>query len=122
MPPTISGKPGPDNSVVGANFVLSRLPMKSPNIKHSIAIAGRKTSVSLERAFSECLREIAKQRNETLTGLVSRINADRQLFNLSSAIRVFILDYYRNVALRGQPQEAAPTSEAGSSPRSAPNP
>jgi predicted DNA-binding ribbon-helix-helix protein len=87
--------------------------MKSLMIRHAMYIAGRKRSVSLERAFLESLREIAKQRNETLTGLVSRINADRQLFNLSSAIRVFILDYYRNLALRGQPKEAAPTSEAG---------
>jgi predicted DNA-binding ribbon-helix-helix protein len=70
--------------------------MKSLMIKHSVAIAGRKTSVSLERVFWECLREIAKDRNETLVNLVNKINADRQLFNLSSAIRVFVLDYYRN--------------------------
>ena len=70
--------------------------MKFPIIKRTVAIAGRKTSVSLERVFWECLREIAKERNETLGGLVNKINADRQLFNLSSAIRVFVLDYYRN--------------------------
>jgi predicted DNA-binding ribbon-helix-helix protein len=81
--------------------------MKSPNIKHSVAIAGRKTSVSLEDVFWDSLREIGKVRNETLEGLVNKINAGRQLPNLSSAIRVFVLDYYRNR------QEAAPTSEAG---------
>ena len=70
--------------------------MKFPIIKRTVAIAGRKTSVSLEDEFWESLREIAKGRNETLTGLVNRINADRQLPNLSSAIRVFVLDYYRN--------------------------
>ena len=81
--------------LVGA-FLFASTVMKSPNIKHSVAIAGRKTSVSLERAFWECLREIAKERNETLVDLVNRINADRQLPNLSSAIRVFVLDYYRH--------------------------
>ena len=70
--------------------------MKSLITKHSTTIAGRKTSVSLERVFWDSLREIAKERNDTLEGLVNKINADRQLFNLSSAIRVFILDYYRN--------------------------
>jgi predicted DNA-binding ribbon-helix-helix protein len=87
--------------------------MKFPIIKRTVAIAGRKTSVSLEDEFWESLREIAKGRNETLKDLVNKINADRQMFNLSSAIRVFVLDYYRNLALRGQQKEAAPTSEAG---------
>ena len=99
-------------TIVGANFFCPDL-MKSSITHHSMRIAGRKTSIGLERAFSECLQEIAKQRNETLSGLVNKINADRQMSNLSSAIRVFVLAYYRNLALRGQPQEAAPTSEAG---------
>jgi predicted DNA-binding ribbon-helix-helix protein len=87
--------------------------MKSSIIHRSIVIAGRKTSVSLERAFWDGLHEIAKQRNESLSSLVSKINADRQMSNLSSAIRVFVLDYYRNLARGAQPKEAAPTSEAG---------
>jgi predicted DNA-binding ribbon-helix-helix protein len=95
--------------------------MKSPITHHSMRIAGRKTSIALERAFWDGLHEIAKQRNETVSSLVNKINADRQSFNLSSAIRVFVLDYYRN-ALRAQQKEAAPTSEPGKSQRSAPNP
>ena len=70
--------------------------MKFPIKKRSIRITGRETAVSLEDEFWECLREIANERNETLKDLVNRINADRQSFNLSSAIRVFVLDYYRN--------------------------
>ena len=70
--------------------------MKSPIIKHPIVIAGRRTAVSLEDAFWESLKKIAKQRNETLVSLATKINAERQLFNLSSAIRVFVLEYYRN--------------------------
>ena len=75
--------------------------MKFPIIKHTVVIAGRSTSISLEDEFWESLREIAKERNETLRGLLNRINADRQLFNLSSAIRVFVIDYYRNRASAG---------------------
>ena len=70
--------------------------MKSLIASHTIVIGGHETSISLEDAFWKSLREIAKERNETLTGLVSRINADRQSPNLSSAIRVFVLDHYRN--------------------------
>jgi predicted DNA-binding ribbon-helix-helix protein len=70
--------------------------MKSPIIKHSIVVAGRRTAVSLEDKFWESLKKIAKERNETLGGLVNKINADRQLYNLSSAIRLFVLHYYRN--------------------------
>ena len=70
--------------------------MKSLIVKRSIRIAGRRTAVSVEEAFWESLRAIAKERNEGLYKLVGRIDADRKLPNLSSAIRVFVLDYYRN--------------------------
>ena len=64
--------------------------------KHSIAIAGHKTSISLEDAFWGGLQEIAKERRETLSDLVATINADRQHANLSSAIRLFVLGFYRD--------------------------
>jgi predicted DNA-binding ribbon-helix-helix protein len=70
--------------------------MKSPVIKRSIVIAGHKTSVSLEDAFWKGLKEIAEDRDVTLSDLVSSIDTDRQHGNLSSAIRLFVLDYYRN--------------------------
>jgi predicted DNA-binding ribbon-helix-helix protein len=70
--------------------------MKSPVIKRSIVIAGHKTSVSLEDAFWKGLKEIAAERNMTLSELVASIDSDRQHGNLSSAIRLFVLDYYRN--------------------------
>ena len=72
--------------------------MKSPVIKRSIVIAGHKTSVSLEDAFWTGLKEIADDRNMTLSELVSSIDTDRQHGNLSSAIRLFVLDHYRNHA------------------------
>ena len=70
--------------------------MKSPVVKRSIVIAGHKTSVSLEDAFWKSLKEIATARDMTLSDLVAAIDSERQHGNLSSAIRLFVLDYYRN--------------------------
>ena len=69
--------------------------MKSPVVKRSIVIAGHKTSVSLEDAFWKGLKEIAVSRHMTLSDLVSTIDSERQHGNLSSAIRLFVLDHYR---------------------------
>jgi predicted DNA-binding ribbon-helix-helix protein len=69
--------------------------MKSPVIKRSIVIAGHKTSVSLEDAFWRGLKEIALSRGVTLSDLVAAIDSERQLGNLSSAIRLFVLDHYK---------------------------
>ena len=69
--------------------------MKSPVIKRSIVIAGHKTSVSLEDAFWKGLKDIAIERQITLSDLVATIDTDRRQGNLSSAIRLFVLDYYR---------------------------
>ncbi|HXF88958.1 MAG TPA: ribbon-helix-helix domain-containing protein [Xanthobacteraceae bacterium] len=70
--------------------------MKSPVVKRSIVIAGHKTSVSLEDAFWRSLKEIAARRNMTLSDLVASIDAERRHGNLSSAIRLFVLDHYRS--------------------------
>jgi predicted DNA-binding ribbon-helix-helix protein len=68
--------------------------MKSPVVKRSVVIAGHKTSVSLEDAFWESLKEIAVQRQKKLSELVAAIDSERQHDNLSSAIRLFVLDVY----------------------------
>jgi predicted DNA-binding ribbon-helix-helix protein len=70
--------------------------MKSLVIKRSIVVAGHKTSISLEDAFWNALKEIAKARNVTLSHLVGAIDSERQHENLSSAIRLFVLGVYRN--------------------------
>ena len=72
--------------------------MKSPVVKRSIVITGHKTSVSLEDAFWSGLKDIASSRNMTLSELVASIDADRRQGNLSSAIRLFVLDHYRALA------------------------
>jgi predicted DNA-binding ribbon-helix-helix protein len=69
--------------------------MKSPVIKRSIVIAGHKTSVSIEDAFWTALKEIAQARRQSLAELIAAIDGGRRSGNLSSAIRVFVLDYYR---------------------------
>jgi predicted DNA-binding ribbon-helix-helix protein len=68
----------------------------SPVVKRSIVIAGHKTSVSLEDAFWQGLKEIAAVRDMTLSEMVASIDGGRNGGNLSSAIRLFVLDYYRN--------------------------
>ena len=78
--------------------------MKSQVVKRSVVIAGHKTSVSLEDAFWNGLKEIAGSRNMTLSDLVAGIDSGRQYGNLSSAIRLFVLDVYRG-QLGNQQQE-----------------
>jgi predicted DNA-binding ribbon-helix-helix protein len=69
--------------------------MKSSIVKRSIVIDGHKTSVSLEDAFWDDLKEIAHTQQATLGTLVAKIDASRQHGNLSSAIRLFVLEYLR---------------------------
>src|SRR6185295_7000425 len=69
--------------------------MKSPVVKRSIVLAGHKTSVSLEDEFWRGLKEIAGKRLMNLSTLVDTIDAQRQHGNLSSALRLFVLNHYR---------------------------
>ena len=69
--------------------------MKSQVLKRSIVIDGHHTSVSLEDAFWVGLREIARAQQATLSTLVGEIDKTRQQGNLSSAIRLFVLDQVR---------------------------
>jgi predicted DNA-binding ribbon-helix-helix protein len=59
-------------------------------------IRGHKASVSLEDKFWRGLKDIAKELNVTMTYLVSTIDAERKHANLSSAIRLYVLDYFRS--------------------------
>jgi predicted DNA-binding ribbon-helix-helix protein len=71
--------------------------MKSPIVKRSIVIGGHKTSVSLEDAFWRGLKEIARAQRATLSNMVGEIDKSRSQANLSSAIRLFVLDRLRGV-------------------------
>ncbi len=68
--------------------------MKSLIVKRSVVLAGYHRSLSLEDEFWKGLKEIAGGRNMTLMDLVRAINAQRQHDNLSSALRLFVLEYY----------------------------
>jgi predicted DNA-binding ribbon-helix-helix protein len=68
--------------------------MKSTVIKRSVVVAGHKTSVSLEDAFWKELKAIAIGRDMTLPKLIGKIDSARQHGNLSSAIRLFVLDSF----------------------------
>ena len=70
--------------------------MKSTVVKRSIILAGHKTSVSLEDAFWKGLREIADRHDMSVGNLVQNIGNNRQDGNLSSAIRRYVLDAYRD--------------------------
>jgi predicted DNA-binding ribbon-helix-helix protein len=63
-------------------------------VKRSIRIDGHLTSVSLELQFFEALKEIANERGTNLQDLVATIKAERRKGNLSSAIRVFVIEHY----------------------------
>ena len=69
--------------------------MKSTIVKRSIVLAGHKTSVSLEDAFWDGLKDIAKDRRKTLSDLVGSIDTNREHGNLSSALRLFVLSHYQ---------------------------
>jgi len=69
--------------------------MKSLVIKRSVVVAGHKTSVSLEDAFWKGLKDIARERHVTLSELVGTIDSEREYGNLSSALRLFVLSFYR---------------------------
>jgi predicted DNA-binding ribbon-helix-helix protein len=75
------------------------LDMKSAIVKHSIAIGGHKTSVSLEDPFWSELKEIANGQHLTLSNMVAGIDKSRQQGNLSSAIRLFVLQQLRAQAM-----------------------
>ena len=79
--------------------------MKSPVVKRSIVITGHKTSVSLEDAFWDSLKEIAAARDKTLSDVVAGIDGARSQGNLSSAIRLYVLDHFRNGEAGGAKRE-----------------
>jgi predicted DNA-binding ribbon-helix-helix protein len=66
-------------------------------VKRSFAIRGHRTSISLEAEFWEALKEAAARERVSLASLIARIDEGRGEAGLSSAVRIWILDYYRAV-------------------------
>jgi len=71
-------------------------------VKRSVSLHGHSTSVSLEPEFWEALQSLAKRRGRSVNALIADIDSGRleasETRNLSSAIRVFVLNQYRAVA------------------------
>jgi predicted DNA-binding ribbon-helix-helix protein len=68
-------------------------------LKRSFAIKGHRTSISMEAPFWEALQQAATLEETSLAGLVASIDAMRGEAGLSSAVRVWILDYFRRGSL-----------------------
>lgn len=64
-------------------------------VKRSVVVGGHKTSVSLEDAFWTSLKDIATRRGLPLSTQIDVIDRTRKTSNLSSAIRLFVLDHFR---------------------------
>jgi predicted DNA-binding ribbon-helix-helix protein len=72
--------------------------MSSTVKKHSIVIGSHKTSISLEEIFWTSLKQIARERATTVSAIIGLLDASHERGNLSSTIRVFVLEHYRNSA------------------------
>jgi predicted DNA-binding ribbon-helix-helix protein len=68
-------------------------------LKRSFAIKGHRTSISMEAPFWEAMQQAAALEHSTLAGLVATIDAMRGDAGLSSAVRVWVLEYFRRRAL-----------------------
>jgi predicted DNA-binding ribbon-helix-helix protein len=73
-------------------------PIKSLVVKQSVSINGHHSSVSIEGAFWKALKEIAVAQNISANALISKIDSEREAANLSSAIRVYVVEHYRLIA------------------------
>jgi predicted DNA-binding ribbon-helix-helix protein len=70
--------------------------MKSRVPKRSVIVNGHKSSLSVEQEFWTATKEIARSRDQTLSQLVTEVDASREHSNLSSALRLFVLAYYQD--------------------------
>src|SRR5215472_2105913 len=71
----------------------------------NVVVAGRRTSVRLEPSMWDGLRDIARRREMSLNDLVSEIDGERDGLSLTAAIRVHVVDFYRNAATGGVERE-----------------
>lgn len=88
--------------------------------KHSIVLAGRKTSVALEPPFWRAFKQLAQVRGVTISALADAVNTARKGRSLSSSIRLFVLDaaedqrdYFRTGKTREQRAAEADEADEG---------
>lgn len=64
--------------------------------KISVSLSGHQTSISLEQEFVDALREIAHKQKQSVASIIAELDSVRPIgTNLSSAIRIWILKYFR---------------------------
>ncbi len=64
--------------------------------KRSITIAGHATSVSLEPAFWDALKDMAAQNGQTVPDLIRQLDAEAREASLSSTLRVAVLRWVQS--------------------------
>ena len=87
--------------------------MKSAIVKRSIVLSGHKTSISLEDAFWNGLKDIADARKVSISALVHDIDSTRGPNNLSSAVRQFVLGRYVEINRRKEADQNGVPGQAG---------
>lgn len=70
--------------------------LNAPIIKRSVMIAGHATSVSIEKPFWDHLTRLAEEQKQSLNALITEIDELRDGINLSSAIRLYVLNSLEN--------------------------
>lgn len=71
------------------------MPQPRLSAKHSVTINGHRTSITLEQVFWESFKEIAAAQGKSITSIIAELDAN-QPENLSSAIRIYILRFYKD--------------------------
>lgn len=96
----------PGVTAVGARMMQGRAALDAARaaarpVKRSFSLSGHRTSISLEAAFWEALREAAVADGVSMTSIVGQIDKARGDAGLSGAVRVWVLEYYRSRSRAG---------------------
>ena len=64
--------------------------------KHTVKVNGHDTSVFIEKEFWLELKYISKLNNKSISGIIYDIDKNKETQNLSSAIRLYVLNHLKN--------------------------
>lgn len=89
--------------------------MRTAGAKRTIMLGGRKTSVTIEDAFWTGLKEIADLQRVSVSKLITAIDATRKQSNLSSEIRIFVLEHFQSKSKQSHSDRATVSGDEGRS-------
>jgi predicted DNA-binding ribbon-helix-helix protein len=94
--------------------------MNRPNVnrKRSVVVSKKRTSVSLEDSFWASLQAIVRMENTTIESYIEKIERKRETPNLSSNLRIAVLEYFQQIAARSLTAGTADTTSAQASAKS----